>query len=74
MLNCSNSSMDGSLFCIYVSLMSIICCAVLPGPPSQPSRSVQDSTVEPSSPTGRSKKPTNELDDLTLRFEALKKR
>ena len=62
-----------SLFCISMHAESLVCCAVLPSPSSQPALG-QDSMVQPRSPTSRSRKPTNELDDLTLRFEALKKR
>ena len=68
------SRVHGLLFCLAMYAESLVCCAVLPSPPSQPSASAQESTVQPSSPTSRSRKPTNELDDLALRFEALKKR
>ena len=59
---------------VLLHAQSLVCCAVLPSLPSQPGASGQDSTAQPSCPTGKSKQPTNELDDLTLRFEALKKR
>lgn len=49
--------------------------SVLPSPPTEPNgSSARDGSPQPPSPSSRSKKPTNELDDLTLRFEALKKR
>lgn len=49
--------------------------SVLPGPPTQPNGdSARENSPQPPSPSSKSRKSTNELDDLTLRFEALKKR